>query len=113
MRAAWVDKHPNAAKALLMAVMEAQQWCDKPENHEELATIMGKRQWINAPVEDISDRTKGRFDYGTGQRGRELAAHHEVLARLCLLSVPEPRALVPHRGHPLGQVRARLSMPRG
>ena len=27
MRAAWVDKYPKAAKALLMAVMEAQQWC--------------------------------------------------------------------------------------
>jgi nitrate/nitrite transport system substrate-binding protein len=33
MRAAWVDKHPNASKALVMAVMEAQQWADKPENH--------------------------------------------------------------------------------
>jgi nitrate/nitrite transport system substrate-binding protein len=29
MRADWVEKNPNAAKALLMAVMEAQQWCDK------------------------------------------------------------------------------------
>ena len=37
MRAAWVDKYPNAAKALLMAVMEAQQWCDKMENKEEIA----------------------------------------------------------------------------
>ena len=32
MRADWVDKNPNAAQAMLMAVMEAQQWCDKPEN---------------------------------------------------------------------------------
>jgi nitrate/nitrite transport system substrate-binding protein len=64
MRAAWVDKYPNAAKALLMAVMEAQQWCDQPENQDELAAIMSKRQWINAPVEDILDRTKGKFDYG-------------------------------------------------
>jgi nitrate/nitrite transport system substrate-binding protein len=67
MRAAWVDKHPNAARALLMAVMEAQQWCDRPENHAELAAIMSKRQWINAPVSDIIDRTRGRFDYGTGR----------------------------------------------
>lgn len=67
MRAAWVDKNPNAAKAILMAVMEAQQWCDKAENKEELAGIMGKRQWINCPVEDILDRTKGKFDYGTGR----------------------------------------------
>ncbi len=28
MRADWVEKNPNAAKAMLMAVMEAQQWCD-------------------------------------------------------------------------------------
>jgi nitrate/nitrite transport system substrate-binding protein len=67
MRAAWVDKNPNAAKALLMAVMEAQQWCDKMENKDELAQIMGKRQWINCPVEDIADRAKGKFDYGTGR----------------------------------------------
>ena len=66
MRAAWVDKNPNAARALLMAVMEAQQWCDKPENKEEMATIVGKRQWINVPVADIIDRTRGDFDYGTG-----------------------------------------------
>jgi nitrate/nitrite transport system substrate-binding protein len=65
MRAAWVDKNPNAAKAVLMAVMEAQQWCDK--NHDELAAIMAKRQWINAPVEDIIDRANGKFDYGTGR----------------------------------------------
>ena len=50
-----------------MAVMEAQQWADKMENKEELATIMGKRQWINCPVEDIADRAKGKFDYGTGK----------------------------------------------
>ncbi len=67
MRAAWVDKNPNAAKAILMAVMEAQQWSDKAENKAELAAIMGKRQWINCPVEDVLDRTAGKFDYGTGR----------------------------------------------
>ena len=49
---------------MTMAVMEAQQWCDKKENRAELAAIMGKRQWINCPVEDIIDRTSGKFDYG-------------------------------------------------
>jgi nitrate/nitrite transport system substrate-binding protein len=64
LRAVWVDKNPNSAKALLIAVMEAQQWCDKPENRQELTVIMAKRQWINAPIEDIIDRTNGKFDYG-------------------------------------------------
>ncbi|GBU17294.1 MULTISPECIES: CmpA/NrtA family ABC transporter substrate-binding protein [Methylobacterium] len=67
LRAAWVDKYPNAAKALLLAVMEAQQWCDKPENRDELAGIVAKRQWINVPVADVTDRMKGRFDYGDGR----------------------------------------------
>jgi nitrate/nitrite transport system substrate-binding protein len=67
MRAAWVDKYPKAAKALLMAVMEAQQFCEKPENRDEVAAINAKRQWINCPVEDITDRVKGKFDYGTGR----------------------------------------------
>ena len=75
MRAAWVDKYPNASKALLMAVMEAQQWCDKPENHEELARIMSKRQWINAPYEDIIDRTKGKFNYGIPGKVVENSPH--------------------------------------
>src|SRR2546421_3185442 len=64
MRAAWGDKYPKAAKALLMAVMEAQQWCEKPDNREEVAAICAKRQWINCPVEDVTDRVKGKFDYG-------------------------------------------------
>src|SRR6201991_4082062 len=67
MRSAWVDKNPKAAKAILMAVMEAQQWADKPENKQELATIMAKRQWINCPVDDVYDRSAGKFNYGTGK----------------------------------------------
>jgi nitrate/nitrite transport system substrate-binding protein len=67
MRAAYVDKYPKAAKALLMAVMEAQRWCEKPENRDEVAAICAKRQWINCPVDDVTDRVKGKFDYGTGK----------------------------------------------
>jgi nitrate/nitrite transport system substrate-binding protein len=67
MRAEWVDKYPNAAKALLMAVMEAQQWCDKPENKDEMSAIVGKRQWFNVPVADIVGRAKGDINYGRGR----------------------------------------------
>ena len=74
MRAAWVDKNPKAAKAILMAVMEAQQ-ADKMENKDELATIMGKRQWINCPVEDIADRAKGKFNYGIPGKVVENSPH--------------------------------------
>ena len=75
MRAAFVDKYPNASKAILMAVMEAQQWADKMENKAELATIMGKRQWMNCPVEDVLDRTSGKFDYGIPGKVVENSPH--------------------------------------
>ncbi|TYO68158.1 ABC transporter substrate-binding protein [Bradyrhizobium hipponense] len=75
MRAAFVDKYPKAAKAMLMAVMEAQQWSDKAENKPELAAIMGKRQWMNCPVEDVLDRTAGKFDYGLPGKVVENSPH--------------------------------------
>jgi nitrate/nitrite transport system substrate-binding protein len=67
MRADWVEKNPNAAKALLMAVMEAQQWCDDMANKDEMAAIIGKRNWMNVPVADIIGRLKGDINYGNGR----------------------------------------------
>jgi len=64
MRADWVDQHPNAAKALLMSVLEAQQWCDKDENKEEMCQILAKREWFKVPFEDIIDRSMGKFNLG-------------------------------------------------
>ncbi len=68
VRAAWVDKNPKAAEALLMAVMEAQQWCEKFENKDEMAAIVSTRQWFNVPVTDIVGRIKGEVNYGLGRK---------------------------------------------
>ena len=67
MRAAWVDANPVAAKAIVMAVQEAQQWCEKFENKDEMAKIVGLRQWFNVPVKDITGRIKGEVNYGLGR----------------------------------------------
>ena len=67
MRADWVEKNPIAAKAILMAVMEAQQWCDQAANKDEMAAIIGKRAWMNVPVPDIIGRLKGDINYGLGR----------------------------------------------
>jgi nitrate/nitrite transport system substrate-binding protein len=67
MRADWVDAHPSATRAILMAVMEAQQWCEKLENKQELAEIIGRRQWFNVPVPDIIGRIRGDINYGHGR----------------------------------------------
>ena len=64
LRATFVDKYPKATAALLAAVLEAQAWCDKLENREEMCKIVGTRAWFNVPVADILPRQKGEYDYG-------------------------------------------------
>lgn len=65
MRGDWVERNPKAAKALLMAVLEAQQWCEA--NIEEMCRIVSGREWFKVPFEDIVERSKGNYDYGTGK----------------------------------------------
>ncbi|MBE9096947.1 CmpA/NrtA family ABC transporter substrate-binding protein [Tychonema sp. LEGE 07203] len=67
LRADWVAKNPKAAKAITMAVLESQQWCDKAENKQEMCEIIGKDRWLKVPVADIVARSKGEIDYGTGR----------------------------------------------
>jgi nitrate/nitrite transport system substrate-binding protein len=67
MRKDWVDKNPKAAKAILMAILEAQQWCEKAENKEEMAKIISGRQYLKVPPEDILGRLQGKVDFGDGR----------------------------------------------
>jgi nitrate/nitrite transport system substrate-binding protein len=67
MRADWVDKNPKATKAILMAIQEAQQWCDKAENKEEMCKIVSGPKWFDVPVADILGRIQGKIDYGDGR----------------------------------------------
>jgi nitrate/nitrite transport system substrate-binding protein len=67
MRADWVARNPNAAAAITAAVIDAQRWCEQPANLTEMASIIGGRDWIKAPVTDIEDRLSGTFDMGDGR----------------------------------------------
>jgi len=67
MRADWVDKNPKAAKAILAAILEAQVWCEKPENKEEMCKIVGADKWFKVPAAEILGRQQGKVDYGDGR----------------------------------------------
>lgn len=66
MRADWVEKNPKAARAVTMAIMEAQAWCDA--NLAEMCQIISGREYLKVPLDDISDRSLGTIDYGTGRK---------------------------------------------
>lgn len=67
MRADWVDKYPNAARAITSAVLEAQRWCDDMKNRPAMCSIVSGRQYINVPIGDILPRLQGTVDYGDGR----------------------------------------------
>jgi nitrate/nitrite transport system substrate-binding protein len=77
MRADWVDANPNATKAIMMAVMEAQMWCEDAANKDEMAAIVSGRQWYKVPVDDIIGRIKGDINYGNGRK----ESHPELAMR--------------------------------
>jgi bicarbonate transport system substrate-binding protein len=64
MRKDWSDANPKATKALLTAVMEAQQWCDDFNNRKELATILSQRQYFGVPEEVLIKPLMGDYDLG-------------------------------------------------
>jgi nitrate/nitrite transport system substrate-binding protein len=67
LRADFTEKNPKTTEAILMAVMEAQQWCDADANKDEMADLVSKREWFNVKKADIIGRLKGEFDYGNGK----------------------------------------------
>lgn len=67
IRADWVDKHPKATKAILKAVMEAQQWADQQENRAELIKIVSGRNYFNVPAKILEPPYAGQYTMGDGQ----------------------------------------------
>ena len=64
IRKDWVDQYPKATKAILKAVMEAQQWCDNFDNRKELAAILAQRAYFGVPENVLLDPLMGKYNLG-------------------------------------------------
>lgn len=67
IRADWVDQNPKATKAILKGLMEAQQWCDEPNNRAELISIVSGRNYFNVPSQILEPPFAGNYVMGDGQ----------------------------------------------
>jgi len=67
MRGDWVDKNPKATKAILKAIMEAQQWCDNFDNRKEMSEILSRREYFNVPINVLEPPFMGKYDFGDGR----------------------------------------------
>ncbi|WP_404791095.1 CmpA/NrtA family ABC transporter substrate-binding protein [Altericista sp. CCNU0014] len=64
MRKDWIEKYPKATKAILKAVMEAQMWCDDPQNREEMTRILAQRKYFNVPPTFLLGPYEGKYAMG-------------------------------------------------
>jgi bicarbonate transport system substrate-binding protein len=67
IRGDWVDKHPKATEALLAGLIEAQQWCDKPEHRAELVAIVSGKGFFDVPSEVLTPSYEGKYIMGDGK----------------------------------------------
>jgi bicarbonate transport system substrate-binding protein len=67
IRSDWVDANPKATKAVLKGLMEAQQWCDQPENRAELVKIVAARNYFNVPEDILVPPYAGTYEMGDGK----------------------------------------------
>ena len=68
----WAEKNPNTHKAAVMALLEAAQWMDKPENRMEVVKLIAQKSYVNAPENIVKMSMTGTFSYVKGSDPRPL-----------------------------------------
>jgi len=68
----WADKYPKTHQAAVMALIEAAQWMDKPENRAEVVKIIAQKSYVNAPEDVVKMSMTGTFRYSKGEAPRPL-----------------------------------------
>ena len=64
----FVKKHPNTARAVMMAVLEASRWIDSGlVNKNKMAETIADKSYVNTSVDAINQRILGRYQNGLGR----------------------------------------------
>jgi len=66
--AEWVQKHPNSARAVTAAVLEAGRWIDASlANRQKTAEVVSDKSYVSCEKDVIVARMLGRYDNGIGK----------------------------------------------
>lgn len=65
----FVSRHPNTARAVTAAILEAGKWIDaSPENRRKTAETIAAKSYVNTDASGIVDRMLGNYDDGLGRK---------------------------------------------
>lgn len=68
----WAQAHPNTHRALLVALIEAAAWVDRPEHRMTVVDILAQRRYVDAPAEAVRMSMLGTFQYARTEFSRSL-----------------------------------------
>ena len=60
----WLTQNPTTARALVAAVLEACQYCDRKNNRRKAVNIISDPEYVNAKVDFAKASMLGKYDYG-------------------------------------------------
>ena len=69
--AEFVQKNPNTARAMIMAILEASQYIDTMSNRSKVADIIKDKSYVNTDFDSIEDRMLGQYDNGIGKKWQD------------------------------------------
>lgn len=69
--AEFVQKHPNTARAMIAAVLDASKYIDVMANRKKVSEIIADKSYVNCPVDVIDQRLEGNYDNGIGKRWKD------------------------------------------
>ncbi len=67
----FVNKYPNTARALMMAVLDAARYIDNVNNRPAIAKLISSKSYVNAPEDVIEQRFLGNYDNGIGKKWKD------------------------------------------
>jgi ABC-type nitrate/sulfonate/bicarbonate transport system substrate-binding protein len=67
VRREFAEKRAEQHLALVAALLEACQFCDAPENHDTVAAMLARPQYVNASPAALHRGLSGQFDFGEGR----------------------------------------------
>lgn len=67
----FVQKYPNTARAMIMAILEASKHIDTMSNRAKVSDIIAQKSYVNAPDPVIEGRMMGAYDNGLGRKWQD------------------------------------------
>lgn len=67
----FVQKNPNTARAMVMAILEASKYIDTMANRSKVADIIKDKSYVNTEFDVIEDRMLGQYDNGIGKKWQD------------------------------------------